>query len=177
MGTNIYISIDGTAPPGFRRPSFGWCIGRCNCAFKVVWNWAMTEMGSSELVHLCPASSIRQRVRYSLDVSPTASLNLRAKIDCSVPSRSPVSGESMHALDRHACYGCAHLPGEPKRLSSIMYVSCCAIKEPPGCGSRNSSFMRSKDQRITALSDSFRIKTIGGQEFSRMSAGLSVSAK
>src|SRR5260370_17924702 len=48
----------------------------------------MAEMGSLEFVSLSPASSIRQRVRYSIGDSPTVCLNLRAKVDRDMPARS-----------------------------------------------------------------------------------------
>jgi hypothetical protein len=48
----------------------------------------MTEMGSLEFSSLSAANSIRQRVRYSMGVSPTVSLNFMAKLDRDMPARS-----------------------------------------------------------------------------------------
>ena len=69
----------------------------------------MTEMGSLEFVSLSPASSIRQRVRYSMGDAPTVSLNFRAKVDRDMPARSASSwnvqrcaGSSCIAVDRRA---------------------------------------------------------------------------
>src|ERR1700737_4477230 len=51
----------------------------------------MTEMGSLEFASLSPASSIRQRVRYSMGDSPTVCLNFRAKVDRDMPARAASS--------------------------------------------------------------------------------------
>ena len=48
-------------------------------------------MGSLEFSSLSPASSIRQRVRYSIGVSPAVALNFRAKVDRDMPARSASS--------------------------------------------------------------------------------------
>jgi hypothetical protein len=49
---------------------------------------AMTEMGSVEFASRSPASSIRQRVSYSMGDVPTLSLNFRVKTVRDMPARS-----------------------------------------------------------------------------------------
>src|SRR5471032_2947461 len=48
----------------------------------------MAEMESLELASLSPASSMRQRVRYSIGEAPTVSLNFSAKVERDMPARS-----------------------------------------------------------------------------------------
>ena len=48
----------------------------------------MTEMGSLEFSSLSAASSILQRVKYSIGDFPTVSLNLRVKVVRDIPARS-----------------------------------------------------------------------------------------
>ena len=52
---------------------------------------AISEMESLVFAILSPASSIRQRVRYSICDTPTVSLNLSAKIDRDMPAGCPNS--------------------------------------------------------------------------------------
>src|SRR5271155_4552546 len=51
----------------------------------------MTETGSLEFSSVSAASSIRQRVRYSMGDSPTVCLNFKAKVDRDMPARFPSS--------------------------------------------------------------------------------------
>ena len=71
----------------------------------------MTEMGSLEFASLSPASSIRQRVRYSMGDAPTVSLNFRAKVDRDMPARSASSCnvQPMRRIVVHGVDRCAHL--------------------------------------------------------------------
>ena len=48
----------------------------------------MVETESLEFISRSPASSILQRVRYSMGDVPTVSLNLIAKADRDMPARS-----------------------------------------------------------------------------------------
>ena len=48
----------------------------------------MTETGSLEFMSLSPASSMRQRVRYSIGDAPTVILKRSAKVDRDMPARS-----------------------------------------------------------------------------------------
>ena len=66
---------------------------------------AMTPVRSLEFSSLSAASSIRQRARYSMGVSPTVFLNFWAKLDRDMPADSassckvqPCAGSSCMAL-------------------------------------------------------------------------------
>ena len=74
----------------------------------------MTEMGSLEFASLSPASSMRQRVRYSIGDAPTVSLNFRAKVDRDMPARSASSCN----VQRCAGSSCMALIAAPICLSA-----------------------------------------------------------
>jgi hypothetical protein len=65
----------------------------------------MAEMGSPGFISLSLASSIRQRVKYSVGDVPTVSLNFRAKVDRDVPTRCVASALSRDVPDRRAWTG------------------------------------------------------------------------
>ena len=62
----------------------------------------MAEMRTLEFASLSPASSMRQRVRYSMGDSPTVCLNLSVKVDRDMPERFASSPTSSDAPDRRA---------------------------------------------------------------------------
>jgi hypothetical protein len=62
---------------------------------------AISEMESLVFAILSPASSIRQRVRYSIGGTPTVSLNLSAKIDRDMPARCPNSSAVQSCAKFH----------------------------------------------------------------------------
>ena len=80
----------------------------------------MAEIGSLEFTSLSPASSIRQRARYSIGAAPTVCLNLSAKIERDMPARSasswtvqPCAGSSCIALIAALICGSASAKSHP----------------------------------------------------------------
>ena len=149
----------------------------------------MTEMGSLEFASLSPASSIRQRVRYSIGDAPDRLFEfqgegrsrhagaLRQFLQCPAMRRIVVHGVDRRA---HLFVRQGEEPADaaaqpfrqmqPQGLNQHHVGECCATRKPPGCGSRSSCIIRSRDQRSAALSDSFRICTMGGSTPNRMPA-------
>jgi epsilon-lactone hydrolase len=133
----------------------------------------MAETGSLELVSLSPASSIRQRLRYSIGDVPTVSLNFRVKLVRDMPARSAsackvhrYAGSWCMAVMAAAICLSARAKSHPtppfgpsakcKRstCTSTIEASCCATRKPPGCRSRSSCLIRSRHQHSAALSAS-----------------------
>ena len=57
---------------------------------------------SSEVISLSPARSIRHRVKYSIGLDPTVSLNLIAKMDRDMPTLS-ANSFTVQGWDGLAC--------------------------------------------------------------------------